>query len=151
MRIDERPVTCDRPAIHQSAPGTVRGAVPAPPCQRRTHPSIPAPMSVVARLLSSGVARGFAALLALLLSAVIGGRLGVDRLSLDLADDENTPIACPLVVDHQTDLPVAVFASGVWSMADRPAVFADLTVSARENPRPFPGLLRGSAGGPRAP
>ena len=108
-------------------------------------------MSVVARLLSSGVARGFAALLALLLSAVIGGRLGVERLSLDLADDENTPIACPLVADHQTDLPAAVFASGVWAMADGPAEFGDLTVFVRENPRPFPGLLRGSAGGPRAP
>lgn len=108
-------------------------------------------MSVVARLLSSSVARGFAALLALLLSAVIGGRLGVERLSLDLADDENTPIACPLVADHQADLPAAAFALGEWSVADHPVEFADLVVSARENPRPFPGLLRGSAGGPRAP
>ncbi len=108
-------------------------------------------MSVVARLLSSGIARGLAALLAVLLSAVIGGRLGVDRLSLDLADDEQTPVACPVVADHQADLPGAVFVPDqlVWSV--RAECSAALSAPVRENPRPFPGLLRGSAGGPRAP
>jgi len=108
-------------------------------------------MSVVARLLSSGVARGLAALLAVLLSAVIGGRIGVDRLSLELADDENTPIACPVVADHHADLPPAVFASAVRLVADRAELVAGLSVPTCASHRPFPGLLRGSAGGPRAP
>lgn len=108
-------------------------------------------MSVIARLLSSGVARGLAALLAVLLSAVIGGRLGVDRLSLELADDENTPVACPVVADHQSDLPPATFALGVWFEAEPASLVADLSVPTCDSHRPFPGLLRGSAGGPRAP
>jgi hypothetical protein len=108
-------------------------------------------MSVVARLLSSGVARGLAALLALLLSAVIGGRLGVDRLALDLADDEHTPVACPMVADLPADLPLAP------STGDPRLSFVDVCdpvatgVPAREDHRPPTGLLRGSAGGPRAP
>lgn len=108
-------------------------------------------MSVVARLLSSGVARGLAALLAVLLSAAIGGRLGVDRLSLDLPDDEHTPIACPVVADLPADLPALMFVSDRHRSFVRAEEAADLVAPVRENPRPFPGLLRGSAGGPRAP
>jgi len=108
-------------------------------------------MSVIARLLSSGIARGLAALLAVLLSAVIGGRLGVDRLSLELADDESTAVACPVVVDHQSDVLPATFARGVLFEAEPAALVAGLTAPTCESHRPFPGLLRGSAGGPRAP
>lgn len=108
-------------------------------------------MSVITRLLSSSVARGLAALLALLLSAVIGGRLGVDRLSLELADDENTPVSCPVVADHQGDLPPATFALDVLFEAEPAGLVADLGTPRSESHRPFPGLLRGSAGGPRAP
>src|SRR5688500_10289570 len=102
-------------------------------------------MSVIVRLLSSGVARGIAALLAVLLSAVIGGRLGVDRLSLDLADDEHTPVACPLVADLVNDLPLTA------SISDLRLSFSEVRhrivagVPLRENPRPSVGLLRGSA------
>lgn len=108
-------------------------------------------MSVIARLLSSGVARGLAALLAVLLSAVIGGRLGVDRLTLDLADDEHTPVACPLVADLPADLPPMASISDLRLsfLAARDQVVIGTPV--RENPRPSTGLLRGSAGGPRAP
>jgi hypothetical protein len=108
-------------------------------------------MSVVARLLSSGVARGFAALLAVLLSAVIGGRLGVDRLSLELADEESSPVACPLVADCTDDLSVIV------SDADIRAVpFHQQVVTVTFRPRHCdhvraPALLCGSANGPRAP
>lgn len=108
-------------------------------------------MSVIARLLSSGVARGLAALLAVLLSAVIGGRLGVDRLSLELADDEQTPVACPLVADHQGDLPLVVSPVITGCVAERGELVADLPAPWYADPRPFLGLLRGSAGGPRAP
>jgi hypothetical protein len=109
-------------------------------------------MSVVARLLSSGVARGLAALLAVLLSAVIGGRLGVDRLSLDLSDEECSPVDCPLMADLTADAAVVVCIAASdqrWSEpCERPLV-AHLPTAADH--RPFPGLLRGSAGGARAP
>jgi len=108
-------------------------------------------MSLVARLLSSGVARGFAALLAVLLSAVIGGRLSVERLSLAFTDDDNTPIACPVAVDQQADLPPSLGAAVLVSVAERAVLVADLSVPSAEPHHPFPGLLRGSAGGPRAP
>lgn len=108
-------------------------------------------MSVVARLLSSGVARGVAALLVVLLSAAIGGRLGVDRLSLDPADDEHTPIACPVIADLPGDLPVLASNGDLHLSSVHAEDAAALSSPARENPRPFPGMLRGSAGGPRAP
>jgi hypothetical protein len=108
-------------------------------------------MSVVARLLSSGVARGFAALLAVLLSAVIGGRLGVDRLSLELADEESSPVACPLVVGCTADLSANVPAADLLTVPFHQQV---VTVTFRPGPCDHlqaPALLRGSAGGPRAP
>lgn len=108
-------------------------------------------MSVVARLLSSGVARGFAALLAVLLSAVIGGRLGVDRLSLELTDEESSPVACPLVVGCTADLPAMA-----TDVALRSIPFHHQVVTVTFRPAPCehlqaPALLCGSAGGPRAP
>ncbi len=108
-------------------------------------------MSVVARLLSSGVARGLAALLAVLLSAVIGGRLGVDRLSWELADEESSPVASPLVVHCSADLSdihpdadirTVPFHQQVVTVTFRPALSDHLKA---------PALLCGSANGPRAP
>ena len=101
--------------------------------------------------MSSGVARGITALLAVLLSAVIGGRLGVERLSLAVIDDENIPIACPVVVDQQADLPANVGPAVLVGGTERAVLVAELGPRTAEPHHPFPGLLRGSAGGPRAP
>lgn len=109
-------------------------------------------MSVVSRLLSSGVARGLAALLAVLLSTLIGGRLGVDRLSLELADEEEcAAIDCPLIAELSGDVAMAgCVATG--ELALEPGVHGpDVILPHAPDHRPFPGLLRGSAGGPRAP
>lgn len=108
-------------------------------------------MSVVAKLLSFGVARGLAALLAVLLSAVGGGRLGVERLTPELADEDRSPVTCPvgttsqdagrsLVQAHSDRLTVG---TRVLALVVAPRLTAD-HLSA-------PSLLIGSAGGPRAP
>lgn len=109
-------------------------------------------MSVVLRLFSSGAARGVAALLALLLSAIIGGRVGVDRLSWELADDEEcAAVDCLLVAEASGDAaPIA------WVAAADPIVRPgryqpDAILPRVSDHQPVPGLLRGSAGGPRAP
>lgn len=109
-------------------------------------------MSVVARLLSSGAARGFAALLALLLSAIIGGRLGVDRLSLQLADDEDyAAVDCPLIADLSSDVAFVGCTVGGDPALEPGVCSPDVILPPAPDHRPFPGLLRGSAGGPRAP
>ena len=107
-------------------------------------------MSVVARVLSSGVARGLAALLALLLSAVIGSRLSVDRLTLELVDEESSPVSCPLA-DLATD-PSAVPATMVqYHDTVRPLLAARTLPVRTAHHLAAPTLLIGSAGGPRAP
>lgn len=108
-------------------------------------------MSVVARLLSSGVARGFAALLAVLLSAVIGGRLGVDRLTWELADEESSPVACPLVVDCSDDVPVILPDADIRAVPFHQQVVTVTFRPGRSDHVRAPALLCGSANGPRAP
>lgn len=109
-------------------------------------------MSVVARLLSSGAARGFAALLALLLSAIIGGRLGVDRLSLELADEDDcAAVDCPLIADLSGDVAVVGCAEVSDHLLEPGVTAPERILPTAPDHRPFPGLLRGSAGGPRAP
>jgi hypothetical protein len=109
-------------------------------------------MSVVVRLLSSGAARGLAALLALLLSAIIGGRLGVDRLSLDLVEEEDgAAVDCPLIADLSGDVPVVGCTITGDPVLEPGTGAPDAILPTVPDHRPFPGLLRGSAGGPRAP
>jgi hypothetical protein len=108
-------------------------------------------MSVVARFLSSGVARGFAALLAVLLSAVIGGRLGVDRLTLELADEESSSVACPLVVDGSVEWSDSHAVADVQITPDFQSLVTTGARPVRCDHLQAPALLCGSAGGPRAP
>jgi hypothetical protein len=108
-------------------------------------------MSLVTRFLPFGLARGLAALLAVLLSAVIGGRLGVERLSLTLTDDDNMPIACPVAVDQPADLSAIIGDTVLLGAGEWAVLVADVSLPTAEPHHPFPGLLRGSAGGARAP
>jgi len=108
-------------------------------------------MSVIAHLLSSGVARGLAALLAILLSAVLGGRIGVERLTLELADEESSPVSCPLGADLVTESGAFVPASALACSSTRPLLVARLVPVTAGDHLCAPSLLIGSAGGPRAP
>ena len=109
-------------------------------------------MSVVAKLLSFGVARGLAALLAVLLSAVGGGRLGVERLTPELADEDRSPVACPVGVTRQSAVPAQIqMNSNRMSACTRAVLAVVVTLSLTTDHLSAPSLLIGSAGGPRAP
>ena len=109
-------------------------------------------MSVLTKLLSFSVARGLAALLAVVLSAVGGGRLAIDRLTPERADDKRSSVVCPLVAAQSCGQALSQntndrsFAVGRWAAV---AVVA-LGVTAADH-LSAPSLLLGSAGGPRAP
>jgi hypothetical protein len=109
-------------------------------------------MSVLTNLLSFSVARGLAALLAVVLSAVGGGRLAIDRLTPERADDKRSSVVCPLVAAQACGQARSQtghgrsFAIGRWAAV---AVVA-LSVTAADH-LSAPSLLIGSAGGPRAP
>ena len=109
-------------------------------------------MSVFAKLLSFGVARGLAALLAVLLSAVGGGRLGLEKLTPELADEERSPVTCPVESARQAagEAPVLASASrpSMSARQERGALVAHATPAFHPS---APSLLLGSAGGPRAP
>ena len=109
-------------------------------------------MSVFTTLLSFSVARGLAALLAVVLSAVGGGRLVIDRLTPERADDKRSSVVCPLVAaqacgqaQSQTGHDRS-FAVGRWAAV----VVVALSVTTADH-LSAPSLLIGSAGGPRAP
>ena len=108
-------------------------------------------MSVFTKLLSFSVARGLAALLAVVLSAVGGGRLVIDRLNPERADDKRLSVVCPLVATQSCGQALSQntndrsFAVGRW------AAVVVVTLGVTADHLLAPSLLLGSAGGPRAP
>ena len=109
-------------------------------------------MSVIAKLLSFGVARGLAALLAVLLSAVGGGRLGVERLTPELADEDRSPVTCPVGTTSQSAGQALVQTNASQSTDVSEWVVATVVaLGASCDHLSAPSLLIGSAGGPRAP
>ena len=109
-------------------------------------------MSVIAKLLSFGVARGLAALLAVLLSAVGGGRLGVERLTPELADEERSPVACPVSATNRRAGQTVVQAhAGRATNVSGWVVAVAVVLGVTCDHLSAPSLLIGSAGGPRAP
>src|SRR4051812_22695755 len=109
-------------------------------------------MSVLAKLMSFGVARGLVALLAVLLSAVGGGRLGAERLTAELGDDERAPVICPFAAATVAEARASAQATGGQSFA--PGIGSSLLAAVAAPDADHlraPSLLLGSAGGPRAP
>ena len=108
-------------------------------------------MSVFTKLLSFSVARGLAALLAVVLSAVGGGRLVIDRLNPERVDDKRLSVVCPLVAAQSCGQAMSQntndrsFAVGRW------ATVAVVALGVTADHLSAPSLLLGSAGGPRAP
>ncbi len=109
-------------------------------------------MSMVAKLLSFGVARSLAALLAVLLSAVGGGRLGVEQLTPELADEERSPVTCPVDLTSMPAGQALVQARSHRSRAAYGLMVAVVVLNGLPGDHlAAPSHLIGSAGGPRAP
>jgi hypothetical protein len=111
-------------------------------------------MPSLPRRVSQGLATGFAAILALLLSALGGVRLGLDRGFADDGDDERPAVVCRLVepaslvaAPGETRSAAAVAARAPLPSHGRPAPSAAPALATV----PAPGPRQGAANGPRAP
>ena len=108
-------------------------------------------MPVLTKLLSLSVARGLAALLAVVLSAVGGGRLVPDRLTPERADDKRLSVVCPLVAAQACGQAQSQTNHGRSLALSRWAAVMVVALGVTADHLSAPCLLIGSAGGPRAP